>query len=75
MRVSRETELIAALRSCQRLFREALPKFDWGAAALDANAIQLLNEVPGQVARALARVEPPAPKPKIRDLCERMLKR
>ena len=43
----------AALQRCQRLFDEALPKFNWGASALDANAIQLLNEVPGEVAAAL----------------------
>lgn len=36
-----------------RLFKEALPKFNWGASALDANAIQLLNEVPGEVAKAM----------------------
>ena len=30
-----------------------LPKFNWGVSALDANAIQLLNEVPGEVRAAL----------------------
>lgn len=35
-----------------RLFEEALPKFNWGASALDANAIQLLNETPGLVRHA-----------------------
>lgn len=39
-----------------RLFDEALPKFDWGRSALDANAIQLLNEVPGEVERMLKRL-------------------
>ena len=43
-----------ALRLCERLFAEALPKFDWGASALDANAIRLLNEVPAAVRAALA---------------------
>lgn len=46
-------ELLAALEAANRLFVEALPKFDWGASALDANAIQLLNEVPGQVRNAI----------------------
>ena len=44
-----------ALRACVRLIREALPKFNWGASALDANAIALLNEVPGQVDASLAK--------------------
>lgn len=43
----------AALARAARLFEEALPKFNWGASALDANAIQLLNEVPGEVRAAL----------------------
>ena len=41
------------LKRCQRLFKEALPKFNWGASALDANAIRLLNEVPGEVDKVL----------------------
>lgn len=44
---------VQALQRAQRLFDEALPKFDWGRSALDANAIQLLNEVPGEVEAAL----------------------
>lgn len=48
---------IEALRLCQRLFDEALPKFNWGASALDANAIDLLNRVPAEVARVLASYE------------------
>lgn len=43
----------AILARAARLFEEALPKFNWGASALDANAIQLLNEVPGEVRAAL----------------------
>lgn len=46
-------ETIDVLRRCQQLFKEALPKFNWGASALDANAIQLLNEVPAEVDRKL----------------------
>lgn len=38
-----------ALAAANRLFEEALPKFNWGASALDANAIRLLNEVPAKV--------------------------
>jgi len=44
-----------ALQRAQRLIREALPKFNWSASCLDANAIGLLNEVPGEVDKALAR--------------------
>ncbi len=47
------------LADCVRLFDEALPKFNWGASALDANAIRLLNEVPA-AARALLAQQPPA---------------
>lgn len=42
-----------ALEAAQRLFKEALPKFNWGASFLDANAIQLLNEVPAKVNAAI----------------------
>ncbi|APL99190.1 nucleotide pyrophosphohydrolase [Bordetella phage MW2] len=49
-----------ALKRAVRLFEEALPKFDWGKSALDANAIQLLNEVPGEV-RAVLNDWPPEP--------------
>lgn len=42
-----------ALERTQKLFDEALPKFNWAASFLDANAIRLLNEVPGEVRAAL----------------------
>ena len=42
-----------ALQAAQRLFKEALPKFNWGASFLDANAIQVLNEVPAKVNAAI----------------------
>ena len=42
-----------ALQAAQRLFEEALPKFNWGASSLDAKAIQLLNEVPSKVNAAI----------------------
>ena len=49
-----------ALQAAQRLFKEALPKFNWGASFLDANAIQLLNDVPAKVNAAIraAKGEP-----------------
>lgn len=50
-------ELVAALNAAKKLFDEALPKFNWGASALDANAIRLLNEVPLVVQAAIASVE------------------
>jgi len=46
---------VAALLLAQRMCREALPKFNWGASFLDANAIQLLNEAPAAIDAALAR--------------------
>ncbi len=52
-----------ALLAAQELFDKALPKFNWGASALDATAIKLLNEVPGQVRAALAAQEPAPAKP------------
>ena len=36
---------------------EALPKFNWGASALDAIALRLLNETPGAVNAAIAKAE------------------
>jgi len=49
--------MLEALRDCTRLINEALPKFNWAASALDANAIMLLNEVPSKVKAAIARAE------------------
>ena len=46
-------ELLWALGEADKLFKEALPKFDWGASFLDNNAIQLLNDVPIKVSAAL----------------------
>lgn len=54
-----ETErdaLRAVLADCVQLFNEALPKFNWGASCLDANAIRLLNEVPTKAKAALKEV-------------------
>jgi hypothetical protein len=42
-----------ALELAHRLCTEALPKFNWAASALDANAIDLLNRAPMAVHAAL----------------------
>ncbi len=47
----------AALRQAERLNNVALPRFDWGKSALDAEAITLLNETPGKVREALAHMD------------------
>lgn len=52
-------DLLAALERTNRLFEKALPKFNWGASALDANAIKLLNEVPREVRAAIAKTTSP----------------
>ncbi len=49
------SSLLAATEAGLRLCDEALPKFNWGASALDANAIKLLNEVPRQLRAAIAQ--------------------
>ncbi len=36
-------------------FKCVLPKIDYGASPFDADAIALLNEVPGEVERLLAK--------------------
>jgi hypothetical protein len=51
--------LLDALRDAQELIDVALPQFDWGASALSAEAIQLLNEVPRKVKQAIERAEEP----------------
>jgi len=50
-------KLVETLKQVERMNREALPKFNWGASFLDANAIQLLNEVPLMVSKTLSEVE------------------
>jgi len=42
-----------ALLQCRELFTKALPALNWGASALDAEAIALLNTVPAIVEAAL----------------------
>ncbi|WP_322037956.1 hypothetical protein [Burkholderia cenocepacia] len=46
-----------ALAAADEMNDKALPKFNWGASFLDAQAIQLLNETPSTVKRALATVD------------------
>lgn len=48
-----EAVMRAALLLAKRMCEEALPKFDWGASCLDANAIDLLNRAPAAIASAL----------------------
>lgn len=49
-------ELEAAIRQTLRLIDEALPKFNWAASALDANAIRLLNDTSVKVRGLNARM-------------------
>lgn len=53
-RVNAHDALVEALNRSQELFEKALPKFNWGSSILTAEAIRLLNEVPIEVANALA---------------------
>jgi hypothetical protein len=53
--ITASPNMLRALEQVERLISEALPRFDWGRSALDANAIRLLNETPGVVAAALAK--------------------
>jgi len=45
--------VLEGLEAAEQLFNEALPQFNWGASALSANAIKLLNEVPAKVRKAI----------------------
>lgn len=49
----------AVLLRCRELFEKALPKFNWAASALPAEAIKLLNDVPLEVQRELAKPQSP----------------
>lgn len=48
-----EQQMYETLIRARDLCRIALPQFNWGASALGAEAIQLLNEVPGEIELAL----------------------
>jgi hypothetical protein len=50
------TEIMDTLWLCKKLVDEALPKFNWGASALDAEAIQILNEAPKVLNTTLDRL-------------------
>lgn len=52
-----EAQAYEALKLARRMIKEALPKFNWGASALDANAIQLLNETPRVIRAAILALE------------------
>ena len=45
--------LYDALKSCIELFDKVLPHFNWGASAINAEDVQLLNSVPSKAKRAL----------------------
>lgn len=53
----RVKELTEALQLADKMVNEALPKFNWGASFLDANAITLLNEAPISIKKALANTQ------------------
>lgn len=50
-------QMLGALIAAKKMCDEALPKFNWGASFLDANAINLLNSTPGQISAAIAAAE------------------
>lgn len=62
LRSAKDREVKLALIKADRLCKEALPKFNWGASALDANAIEILNETPALIADALASLNQEEPK-------------
>jgi hypothetical protein len=53
--------LLEALKLAQEMNSYALGKFNWGASALDAKAIDLLNRAPIAVSTAIAKAEGGAP--------------
>lgn len=50
-------QVLNALKYADGMNTNALPMFNWGASALDADAIQSLNEAPGEVRKAIAIME------------------
>lgn len=48
-----DDEVVEALQAANECFDKALPKFNWGASFLDAEAIRLLNNAPVKVKMAL----------------------
>lgn len=50
-------QMLKALIAAKKMCDEALPKFNWGASFLDANAINLLNSTPGQISAAIRAAE------------------
>lgn len=54
-------ELLEALEAADALCRIALPTFNWADSPLTADAIRLLNEVPGKITRAIAKAKATTP--------------
>lgn len=48
-----DDEIVQALQAADACFTQALPKFNWGASFLDAEAIHHLNTAPIKVKKAL----------------------
>jgi len=55
--ISAAPDMYAALNYVTAMMDYALDKFDWGASALDAKAIQMLNDAPIIVYNAPAKAE------------------
>lgn len=49
--------LRSALELAQTMCDKALPQFNWGASALDGEAIHLLNVTPGRIKAALEEIK------------------
>ena len=47
-----QAEVLRIVERAIEMCEQAHPKFNWGASALDAAAITLLNEVPSELQRA-----------------------
>lgn len=56
-RLAASADMLEALMLMKRVIDEALPKFNWGASALDAHAITLLNQAPMVIDAAIAKAE------------------
>ena len=54
--VEQHAQMTNVLKRVKDMNEKALPKFNWGASHLDATAIALLNEVPGEVNAALSAI-------------------
>lgn len=50
-------QTVTTLQLSKAMCEKALPKFNWGASALDAEAIDILNRAPTAITEALQRLE------------------